>query len=429
MVKNKKLKSFLALTCLAFIASGVIFIFQYLVSLINTFINLPSVSSPIYFLLYFLFVIGISILEAMILKPPFLKGNLLTLREYIIFDEKIHWLKGSLTVLIGCLLTFLLGLPLGGEAPSVFMVALLGEGIFHLFKNKTRELEGCYLGAGIGYSLAFINPLAGFSYYLEVEKMKINFRNFFKPLYVLLLSWGFYILWRYLAGIPNFYNYDAYTGIDFFQEPVELYICIIIPFIAILFAYAFKKAVLTLKESLGADSHLHYILSTIIALTFILLIKYSNQNILLGNGGHLLTDLTIDFTTMDLVAFLIIRFLFTSITFNLFYAGGQVIPTIALGALIGNVLVSLLGTNIELSETIKTMMIVTTMLTFYAVLNNTYFTSFFLSLSFAPIHVMALPLVISLGLAYLINHYLKNDSGLHQEILKKLVEFKKRKLG
>ena len=417
-MKNKYLKSFIALSALAVTASGLLFIFQYLNSLINQFINLEKVDSPYYYLLYIIFIILISYAESFFLKPPFLKGNLLTLKKFIFSDEKIHWFKGIIVVFIGCLLSFLIGLPLGSEAPSVFMTALLGEGIFHLFKNKTKELEGAYLGAGIGYSLAFLNPLAGFCHYLEEEKLHVTFKNIIKPVYILILSFALLLLWRYLSGIEMFYHYEVFdSSLTFFAEPSELYLCILVPFFALISAYLFKSAVITLHKCGPKNIKAYYIISTFIAVIFVTLIKFSGHNLLLGSGVELLQDLS-SFTTTDIIAFLLVRFLFTSITFNLFYAGGQVIPTIALGALVGNLLVSLLS-GYDLSSPIKTVIIITTMLTFYAIVTDTYKTSFCLLFSFGPFYIIAIPMLFSLTLSYIINKHLEILDSISKMILEK----------
>ena len=408
LMKNKHLKVFLALTSLALIASVLIFCFQYLIRLINTFLNLEKIDSPIYFTVYLVFVIAISILESQILRPPFLKGDLITLKNYIEQNNRIHWLKGICVVFIGCLLSFLIGLPLGGEAPSIFMVALLGDGIFHLFKNKQKELEGCYLGAGLGYSLAFLNPLAGFSYYLEKEKMPLKLKEISKPIYLLLLSFGFLLLWRFLAGEKLFYRYESFnSSILFFNDFNEFYLCLIIPFFALIGAYIFKTCVSALKRDNIVNTKSYYIISTIIASTFVLLIKYAGKTQLLGSGVELLQDLSA-FAITDILTFLLVRFLFTTITFNLFYTGGKVIPTISLGALFGDLLVVMLD-GYDLSSSMRMLIIITTMLTFYAVVTDAYFTSFFLSFSFCPFYISALPLSISLAIAFIIDKQIKKN--------------------
>lgn len=407
-MKNKHLKIILALTVLAFIASSLLFCFQYLIRMINSFLNLEKVDSPIYFAVYFIFIIAISVLESQLLRPPFIKGDLNTLKNYIDSDNRIHWLKGLIVVFIGCLLSFLIGLPLGGEAPSIFMVALLGDGIFHLFNNKQNELEGCYLGAGLGYSLAFLNPLAGFSYYLEEEQMSLKLKDIYKPVYLLLLSFGFLLLWRYLAGETLFYRYEAFeSSITFFNDVKEFYLCLIIPFFALAGAYLFKVFVSSMRRENVLNTKAYYVISTIIALTFVLMIKYAGKTQLLGSGIELLQDLG-EFNITDIFSFLIIRFLFTGITFNLFYAGGKVIPTISLGALFGNLLIAMLSAY-DLSASMRISIIITVMLTFYAVVAKAYFTSFFLSFSFGPFYVLALPMLISLTISFIIDNYLEKN--------------------
>ena len=81
----------------------------------------------------------------------------------------MHWIQGGFILFGSSLLTYLAGVPLGNEGPSVQMGAAVGAGNARLFKKKRWEMERYLMtgGACSGFAIATGAPLAGIVFALE----------------------------------------------------------------------------------------------------------------------------------------------------------------------------------------------------------------------------------------------------------------------
>ena len=81
----------------------------------------------------------------------------------------MHWIQGGFILFGSALLTYLAGVPLGNEGPSVQMGAAVGAGKSRLFKKRRLEMERYLMtgGACSGFAIATGAPLAGIVFALE----------------------------------------------------------------------------------------------------------------------------------------------------------------------------------------------------------------------------------------------------------------------
>lgn len=81
----------------------------------------------------------------------------------------MHWIQGGFILFGSALLTYLAGVPLGNEGPSVQMGAAVGAGNARLFKKRRWEMERYLMtgGACSGFAIATGAPLAGIVFALE----------------------------------------------------------------------------------------------------------------------------------------------------------------------------------------------------------------------------------------------------------------------
>ena len=82
----------------------------------------------------------------------------------------LNWVQGTIVLFISALLTFLSGVPLGNEGPSVQMGTAVGEGCSRFSNKTTKEGWERYLmtgGACAGFAIATGAPLSGMMFAFE----------------------------------------------------------------------------------------------------------------------------------------------------------------------------------------------------------------------------------------------------------------------
>lgn len=409
-------KSILALTGLAISIVLVLSLFQYLIGWIETFLEIGIPSTPLNVFLYGLGIVLLSFLEYLLLTPTFGKGNVASLLVLLGRGERVPLLKGLLSVFLCCLISFLIGVPLGGEGPSVFLGALLGEGLFLWSKDRRRIYRTIMIGASTGFSVAFLNPLAGFFYYLDHQKRK-------KPVllvegaYVLLLSYFGMALVRFIEGKEDVFHYSLFqTNLVGMQTYEHNMLFLLVPVFAFILAVLFKKSVLSIRNTWKPDYRIVCVLSTVFALVFVLLLKFCGYQDLLGIGTNIIHRYP-SLGMEDALVFLFLRYVFTVFAFDSFYAGGQVLPTLAIGYLLGLLLSALLKNVAHLDSQEETLFALITMLTFYASVSDSYLTSLALSCSFGPFETMVLPSLVTIAIVFLMDRYVFNTKSLSHMIV------------
>lgn len=411
-------KSFLALSGLSLSIVLVLSLFQYLIAWIEAFLEWGIPSKGWVIFLYALGILFLSLLELRLLTPTFGKGNVASLHVLLDKGEKVPFLKGLSSVFLCCLISFLIGVPLGGEGPSVFIGALLGEGLFLWTRDRKQIYDVIAIGAATGFASAFLNPLSGFFYLVEHHKKeRLPLFLLLKGAYVLLLSYFGMVLVRFLEGREDIFHYNLFRSTLLPMSGYEHNLLfLIIPFLAFAFALLFKHAVLAMRNTYKPDERKVFVLSTLFALVFVLSLKFMGHANLLGIGTNLIHEMP-SLTIEDAFLFLFLRFVFTGFAFDSFYAGGQVLPTLAVGYLFGLLLSSLLAKPVGLDEQEQTLFSLVTMLAFYASVSDSYWTSLALSFSFGPFQVMVLPALFAILVVYLLDRYLFDTKSLSEMIV------------
>lgn len=415
--QKKAIHSFLSLTLMAVLIAGVLFVFQYAISWIEEFLSLDFEATALNITLYFFGIVLLSVLEYFLMVPPFYKGNVAAMVRLVERKKKVPFLKGIVSVFLCCLISFLIGVPLGGEGPSVFIGALLAEGLFLWSHNKEEILSEIEVGAGTGYATAFLNPLAGFFYFVEHSKKNRKKKKLFKAGYVLLVSYFLMVLFRFLQGNGDPFHYSLFRdGLEGMQSFEHSLLFLVIPPLCYFVALLFKKVVLNMRIPNAANKTSILVLSTLCSAILVLTLKFTENSSLLGIGTSLISAVS-KLTAEDALLFFLVRFVFTALAFDFFYAGGQVLPTMTVGYLLGLLAISLFSSVLPLSEQETTLFSLITMLSFYASVSDNYLTSFALSFSFGPFLVMVLPSLVCILFVFLLDRFVFDTPSLSRMIV------------
>lgn len=271
------------------------------------------------------------IVSKMVKKEPMISGSGIPQVEGILSKHlEMNWFKVLFYKFIGGLICLGAGLSVGREGPSVQMGASAGEGIAKGFKKLDNEEK--YLitsGASAGLSAAFNAPLSGVMFALEEAHKN------FSPLILLsamIASLTADFVSKQFFGIIPSLHFSKLEAL-----PLKYYWALIILGAIIgVSGVIFNKGILK-TQKLFKDSKLK--IETKIIIPFIVAgVVGLICPILLGGGHDLIISLQDgNYTLVVLMTFIVVKFLFTFVSFGSSVPGGIFFPLLVLGALVGNV--------------------------------------------------------------------------------------------
>jgi len=263
-------------------------------------------------------------------KEPMISGSGIPQVEGILTRRlKMNWFTVLYNKFIGGLICLCAGLSVGREGPSVQMGACIGEGIAK--KLNKLENEEKYLitsGASAGLSAAFNAPLSGVMFALEEAHKN------FSPLVLLsamIASLTADFVSKHFFGIIPSLHFEGLVSL-----PLKYYWTLIILGVTIgISGVLFNKGILK-TQSMFKKSKLSTEVKIIIPFVITGIVGLILP-ILLGGGHELIISLQkSNFTIITLLTFIVIKFIFTFVSFGSGVPGGIFFPLLTLGALVGN---------------------------------------------------------------------------------------------
>lgn len=282
------------------------------------------------FIFILLIVLGY-IVAKMVKKEPMISGSGIPQVEGILAKRlSMNWFRVLFYKFVGGLICLGAGLSVGREGPSVQMGASAGEGIAKGLKKLDNEEK--YLitsGASAGLSAAFNAPLSGVMFALE-EAHK-NFSPLILLSAMIASLTADFVSKQFFGIIPSLH----FSKLELL--PLKYYWALIILGIVIgISGVIFNKGLLKTQKifknsSMNTETKIiiPFILAGIVGLTV---------PILLGGGHDLIISLQdANYTLTILMIFIVIKFLFTFVSFGSSVPGGIFFPLLVIGALVGNV--------------------------------------------------------------------------------------------
>lgn len=392
---KREMHNFLMVTITTLLVTFLIYFFQLLSEFVK---KINKYNGIIPDVLLIILIIVFAIVELLIVfiyerKDEFLDS--LNLKRKL--DKKRILISKIPIIFLTCLISFFIGLALGEEGPSVFLGSILGLVIGRLFNKNNEEFNLTVLGGSLGFSLAFLNPLAGiFKYYKSSNKLNKNeiIKEFIYLIYSFSIS---YLLLSLLKG--NF-KYTLYFDLSkFINGPVTL-IFLILPFIMFIFSTIYKKIYRLLFLFLNKYKCLNYIFVSLIVLCISILIKIYIPYIS-GSGVDIISNFNNDLSLNTLLIFLIIRFIFVMLSFISKFKGGVVLPTLSFGFLIGKIIVVILNNYIiQIDDNDSLIIMIISSLLFYSFVFKEIFVGGSLIISFGNPLILFPPMIISFSIGY-----------------------------
>lgn len=295
--------------------------------------NFFILQSQKHWLIFFWFIfliIGALVVGTMVKKEPMISGSGIPQVEGVLL-RKLHmnWLSVVLRKFIGGVISIGAGLSLGREGPSIQLGAAMGQGVGKVLKR--HNVEERYLitsGASAGLAAAFNAPLAGVMFSLE------EVHKHFSPM-VLISAMSASLTADFIS--KNFFGLSPVFKFHHISTlPLSSYGYIIVLGIIVgVFGVVYNHTLLKTQSLYGklkswpiqAKLLIPFLLAGILALVFPLVL----------GGGHSIIELLIEgnITMKLLIVLLVIKFIFSMVSFGSGAPGGIFFPLLILGALTG----------------------------------------------------------------------------------------------
>ncbi len=395
---------FLFINLVAITGAGIIFLFQLLISMVKKLVLLPVKPTLSNAIIYLVFILLASYIEYLLLKR---KKKIRKALHYQDFLENHRMLDSLIEVcesILCCLLTFLIALPLGSEGPSVY-IGFMIENFYRLliYKHETT-LQKNRFGSMMGYSLAFLNPIAGFFFYFEKKNRRGTSKQMFFQVYLLLVSFAWILLFRYLYGMKDFYLYSLYNkDLEAFSNKYFNLFVLLIPSVTLFVSFFYKRFIMSLAYFVKANDKSEVFFSVFMALVTVMALKFTGNDSFVGFSDEIFLSAE-ELVLSSCLFYFFIRFFWTIFSNDIYYQGGHVIPTFVVGGSIGMVLASLLSTFYPLTRADESLIIVLSALSFFASVTMNYLTTMALCLSFGPGYLLIPYMVIPISIIYIIIH-------------------------
>lgn len=281
------------------------------------------------------------VMTLLLKKTPECKGSGVPRTEGVLRGIlSFRWLRTLLTTFFATSITYMTGLSLGSEGPSIQIGASLSTGACKAFKTP-QHVQGAMVtgGAAAGLATAFNAPLTGIVFAVEEVHKKFSPILFISVAIAVLFS---NIITRILRNVMGFklllLDFGALPEIPLKFVWALFLLGIVIGIFALLFnKLVFKANKLTgkfKKIPLSVRLITAFVLSGTLGLIFI---------DTLGGGHHLIEKVgNMDYNTSMLVLLFVVKLFLIIVCFSSGATGGLFIPMLTLGALLGGIMAKLL---------------------------------------------------------------------------------------
>ncbi|MEA4889019.1 MAG: ClC family H(+)/Cl(-) exchange transporter [Clostridiaceae bacterium] len=261
------------------------------------------------------------------------------------FVNRKSWLHTLCSKFLGGVIAIGCGLSLGREGPSIQLGACVAEGLGKkIGKGRLERKILMASGASAGLAAAFNAPMAGVVFALE------EIFKYFSP--VILLSMmsaavAADFVSKQIFGLAPIFNFAITKGIPLNSYWILVVLGIILGVMGAIYNYALMKTKELYKKIKALNTKTRLIIPFLMA--GILGIIFP---VVLGGGHRIIEELTLKNSIGFLCLILVLKFIFSMVSFGSGAPGGIFFPLIILGATAGAVFagisINYFGVNQEL---------------------------------------------------------------------------------
>lgn len=312
-----------------------------------------------------------------------------------------RWLSSLFGVFVSSMITFLSGIPLGTEGPSVQMGTAVGRGTVRLLGRRHPAWDRYVMtgGASAGFAAATGAPLTGILFAFEEAHGR------FSPMLLMVSAMTTVfgsVTAQFLFSLSGsswhlfHFSVDAHLPLQQFWAPL------IVGLICGLFAVLFTKGYLLCGDILKKWNRIPLFVKVVFSFLFVAVLGVFFPNIA-GSGHHLIEELPGgEGSFWFLLLLLCVRSLFLIFANNVGITGGLFIPSLTFGALLGALCGKILTALGLLSVEYSPILIIVGMCSFLAASSRTPLMAIAFSLEALCGWNHILPVILGVSFAYVV---------------------------
>lgn len=324
------------------------------------------------------------------------------------------WLSTLIAKFFGGTAAIVAGLSLGREGPSIQLGACVAQGIADKFADTQHE-KRIYIasGASAGLAAAFNAPLAGVMFALE------EIFKYFSPM-VLLSTMVAAVTADFVSklffGIEHVFDFEITQSVEIHNYWIFIILGIVLGFSGVIYNIGLVGSQKLYKKMTKLDPKIRmiipFILAGILGLTF---------PIVLCGGHSIIDELDIGVSLSFLVVVLLVKFLFSIISFGSGAPGGIFFPLLVLGSTIGAIFAKIIIPITGMDEVLFYNIVIIAMAGYFAAIVRAPLTGIILLIEMTGTLSQLLPLIVTSAIAYIVAEELKNKP-IYESLLENLLK-------
>lgn len=315
---------------------------------------------------------------------------------------EFRWLRNIAMVFISALLSYLVGVPLGTEGPSVQMGTAVGRGTVRLFAKKHTAWDRYIMtgGACTGFAAATAAPLTGIFFAFEEAHRRFSPMIFMSAASAVISgSVTINMLCELTNTDPALFHFKINSVL-----PIKhLWSALVVGLVCGFFAVAFTKLYRLIGNFIRIRLyrlHIYIKIPTVFALTA--LIGYFLSQAL--GSGHSLVDMMIEGRGIWYmsVIYLAVRVILLIVANNVGITGGLFVPSLAFGAMTGSLCAKCMIALGILPEEYYTVLVVVGIASFLSASSRTPISAVTFAIEALSGLSNILPIALGVALSYII---------------------------
>lgn len=287
--------------------------------------------------LFFSGIVLISIAIHFILKfqPDCRGGGIPTAIAYIRGNLSFNWIKTVFVLPLSALLTFFSGIPLGNEGPSVQLGCAAGRGVASLLKNQSSESEKNIMtaAASAGFAVATGAPFSAVIFAFEEIYRRFSVKLLTASIFAIMCAYSVNnLLGALFQSGTRLFSFSINYVMPFKYIWISALVGVAIGFAVVLTVFSDKGAERILKRMNNIS-----MIPKILTISLITAFFGLHSGAFTGSGHHLIEEIfkNGNIGIFMLLAILIVRTFLLITAGSIGITGGKFLPTLALGAISG----------------------------------------------------------------------------------------------
>ncbi len=406
---------------------AIIFLFKMAASAVmqlSTLLYAAVRAEPLYLPLLLLTAAALGLLAALLLHlaPECRGGGIPTavaiLRGLITFS----WLKSLFLLFASAMLTFLGGLPLGNEGPSVQIGTAIGRGTVYLAGRKNRAWDRYIMtgGACAGFAAATGAPLSGILFAFEEAHRRFSPMIFMTAAVAVVTGTATSNTLSALMGIEEpFLPITSLLPLPTAQLWAPLFVGLLCGFCTVLFSLFYRLYDRVQRQFLAK---VPFALRLSLLFVLVALLGFFLSPVL-GSGHTLIWDLVSGkgLPYLILLLCLLLRAILMTVANNTGASGGLFIPMLTFGAMLGALCATLFHALGWIGTESSAILVVVGMASFLSAASRTPLTAIAFSLEVLCGLSNILPIALGVTIAYLTSETMRAPA-FSDIVLEKKVE-------